>query len=420
MEIMLVDLLTTLPQNIISAYFIARFIDARHFRRATLLLTLGSFLGYALTGYVLPPNTPLRPILVYGLQLIVIFCCRQVSMPRCLIFYTACMAGMTLTEIPVDLVLLHFYPDYVNLYSVDPAFLFLWKLSYLPLLTMDYIFVTWLLRKRYRMERPQDTLRFLPFLLMQLFLLMLPLTMVQNAMGHYHQLVPVMLLYGIANLALDVFLVGTFNRLGRAHAVAQQQQQAQAMLAAQLEYYQQMQDSTRVLRQLRHDVKNQLTTLSILLEQGDYETAQRQLSAMEKSFQKAQWKQDTGNAMIDAVLMSKKLTCGEAGIRFVCQGTLPGDLGQQEVRLCSLISRLLDDAIAACGILPLEASPEIRFSISADPGMTLCCRYPAAPGGAAALDALAQQLEPEDRLAAETGEDACTVTITLAAAPSRL
>ena len=420
MEIMLVDLLTTLPQNIISAYFMARFIDARHFRWATVLLTVGSFLGYALTGYVLPANTPLRPILVYTFQFLVILCFRQVPLSRCLIFYTACMAGMTLTELPMDLVLLHFYPDYVNLYSVDPAFLFLWKLSYLPLLTMDYIFVTWLLRKLYRMERPQDTLRFLPFLLIQLFLLMLPLTMVQNAMGHYRQLVPVMLLYGIANLALDVFLVGTFNRMGRAHAVAQRQQEAQAMLGTQMEYYQQMQDSTRILRQLRHDVKNQLTTLSILLEQGDYETAQQQLSAMEKSFQKAQWKQDTGNAMIDAVLVSKKLTCGEAGIRFVCEGTLPGDLGSQEMRLCSLISRLLDEAIAACGMLPLETTPEICFSITSEPRLTLRCRYPAAPAGAAALDSLAQQLELEDQLAAETVEDACTVTITLAAALSPL
>lgn len=222
-----------------------KFIDAKHFRRTVALLAAASFLAYAFTGYVLPPNTPLRPILVYGLQLIVIFCCRQVSMPRCLIFYTACMAGMTVTELPMGLSLLHFYPDYVNLYSVDPAFLLLWKLSYLPLLTACYMLVSFLLRKIYRMEQSRDTLRFLPFLLVQLVLLMLPLTMVQNAMGHYKSLIPVMLLYSLAHLMLDVFLVGIFNRMGKAHAVIQRQQEAQAMLETQTEYYQQMQDSTR-------------------------------------------------------------------------------------------------------------------------------------------------------------------------------
>ncbi len=420
MEIMLVDLLTTLPQNIISAYYMAKFIDAKHFRRTVALLAAASFLAYAFTGYVLPPNTPLRPILVYGLQLIVIFCCRQVPMPRCLIFYTACMAGMTVTELPMGLSLLHFYPDYVNLYSVDPAFLLLWKLSYLPLLTACYMLVSFLLRKIYRMEQSRDTLRFLPFLLVQLVLLMLPLTMVQNAMGHYKSLIPVMLLYSLAHLMLDVFLVGIFNRMGKAHAVIQRQQEAQAMLETQTEYYQQMQDSTRILRQLRHDVKNQLTTLSILLEQEDYETAQQQLSAMEKSFQKAQWSQDTGNAMVDAVLVSKKLTCGEAGIRLLCQGALPGDLGQQEVRLCSLISRLLDQAIAACGTLPMDATPEIRCSISADPGLRLCCRYPAGPADAPLTEQLKTRLEPEDQITMETAGDTCTVTMALAGAPSTL
>lgn len=77
-----------------------------------------------------------------------------------------------------------------------PAFLLLWKLSYLPLLTACYMLVSFLLRKIYRMEQSRDTLRFLPFLLVQLVLLMLPLTMVQNAMGHYKSLIPVMLLAG--------------------------------------------------------------------------------------------------------------------------------------------------------------------------------------------------------------------------------
>lgn len=75
--------------------------------------------------------------------------------------------------------------------------------------------VSFLLRKIYRMEQSRDTLRFLPFLLVQLVLLMLPLTMVQNAMGHYKSLIPVMLLYSLAHLMLDVFLVGIFNRMAR-------------------------------------------------------------------------------------------------------------------------------------------------------------------------------------------------------------
>ena len=63
MEIMLVDLLTTLPQNIISAYYMAKFIDAKHFRRTVALLAAASFLAYAFTGYVLPPTRPCGPSL---------------------------------------------------------------------------------------------------------------------------------------------------------------------------------------------------------------------------------------------------------------------------------------------------------------------------------------------------------------------
>lgn len=369
-----VDLATILLQNLAGGFLIAKFIEAKRFPLAAALLTLCGFLGYGLTGYVWSGIPVLRVVLIYGGQLLVILWQRRVPLSRCLLYYCLSMACMVLVEVPFDLILLHYYPGFTGVSDLKPAFLLVWRMSFLPLVILSFLVPYVLLRRRFQMQGSETAGRFVPFLLIQTLLLLIPMVVVQEAMEDFEHISPVALVYILANVLLDVLLVQTFNHIGRIHALEQRQRQAQNMVKMQMDYYRQLQDNVRGLRQVRHDMKNQLTTLSILLENGDYDTARQQISAVEREL--GQGPRSTGNVMIDAVLESKEPQCREAGIRLGAEGRLPQDLGPGEVRLCSLVAAVLDHAIRQAAESQDIEAPEIGVAFVMSPVYRFSCRYP--------------------------------------------
>ena len=280
-----IDLLTILIQNVIGGCFNAKFIEAKRFPLAAALLSLCSFVGYWITGYVITGLPMLRVILIYGSQLLVLLWQRRVPLSHCLIYYCVTMACMVVAEIPSDLILLHYYPSFSGIADLEPMFLLVWRLSFALPVMLSFLVPYVVLRRAFRMEGGETAGRFLPFLALQTLLLLIPMVVVQEAMEDFQRVSVVALVYLLVNVLLDALLVQTFNRIGKIHALEQRQRQAQNLVKMQMDYYQQLQDNIRGLRQVRHDMKNQLTTLSILLENGDYDTARQQIAAVERKLE---------------------------------------------------------------------------------------------------------------------------------------
>lgn len=375
MNIVLMDILTVLPQNLLAAYFYTKFIDAKRPRLCMALIALGSFLGYMFTGYVVTDITPLRMLLTNGSQLLVILLMRRRPLIQCFLYYVITLGAMVLAEMPMDLVLMHYYPGFHSIADVTPMYLLVWRTGYLLLFTMGYLIPYVLLQRHYHTLKGDGSIRYVPFLAVQTILLVLPLTILQANMEHFSQWWGMALAYIGANLLLDLLLVQTFRRMSKAHALEQRQQEENAMVQMQMDYYQQFQDNARALRQVRHDMKNQLTTLSILLEQGDLDTVREQITAITADLARAGW-QGTDNPMVDAVIHSKEAICQEEGIALTVQGTLEEDLGSGEVQLCSIAALTLEHAIEACRKVPPEVQPVIRLSVLGQKPLTISFRYP--------------------------------------------
>lgn len=417
MNIVLMDILTVLPQNLLAAYFFTKFIDAKRPRLCMALIALGSFLSYMFTGYVVTDITPLRLLLTDGSQLLVIVLMRRRPLIQCFLYYVITLVAMVMAEMPMDLVLMHYYPGFHSIADIAPMYLLVWRTGYLLLFTMGYLIPYVLLQRHYHTLKGDGSIRYVPFLAVQTILLVLPLTILQANMAHFSQWWGMALAYIGANLLLDLLLVQTFRRMSKAHALEQRQQEENAMVQMQMDYYQQFQDNARALRQVRHDMKNQLTALSLLLEQGELDTVREQISAITAALART-GRQGTDNPMVDAVIHSKEAICQEEGIALTVQGRLVGDLGSGEVQLCSIAAMLLDHAIEVCRKVPPEMQPVILLSVVQEQPLILALRYPLSE----AMEEETAQLEARLRAGGYSGTVSGTETagqyeITLTFAP---
>lgn len=255
------------------------------------------------------------------------------------------------------------------------------KLIILPMIVISYVVPFWLCHRLFKTEGDSEITRYIPFLLLQVFITIVPMLMALSFTDNYVFINVMCVIYLVANFGLDLLLMHTFGKINQAHALELRQEQIQYMFQAQVDYYNQLRDSASTIRQIRHDMGNQLHTLSILLEDGQTELVTEQLSSLRETIGRTGKSTHTGNPVVDAVIESKLGLCTEAGINLQCEGNLPTNVAVKAVSLCSIAANLLDNAIHACQRLQTEAPLSIRFSASVKNGrIVFLCQNPVLPG----------------------------------------
>lgn len=373
----LLDLLGTLPQLVIAGWALGKYIETHKFRQFLILMVVTQTLCYAFTGYVVN-SYPLRAFLSMGLQVLLIMIYTRISRTQSLAFFVVANSAMFLFEVPMDLILFTVVPEFSGAGNMAPPILLAWKSAMVPTVFLAFVLPYWFFTKYVKKVGSQDITKYLPFFLIQLPMVIFPVVCTLTVSKDYIFINFVSIGYLAANILLDLLLMRTFEKIDHAHELELREEQAQAMLKAQLDYYEQHSQSARTTRQLRHDMKNQLRTLSILLDEGDYDTARQQLSSFREKINNAAEPRYTGNAVVDAVIRSKIDACAETGITVSCSGSLPVDLRVEPVSLCSITANLLDNAIHALEKLPLLEERVITFTAQIREGKAVfVCKNPA-------------------------------------------
>ena len=380
MATFLVDMLTTFMQLICATFFMWKLIKAKRFLPFAVTYIGTTMLIYTLTGYL--PGVPsyIRVTLSFASMFVILFHFRQIPRLPVAIYILLALCCMFLIELPSIIMARMINPDFTSVQDITPSQLFVWRTMYLPWFIFSYGFPYWLCSRIFKFENHKDISRYLPFILVQALMLVVPICLAnRHTTDRFSAIIATVYLF--ANIILDLLLVRTFNSINRTHELERQQEQAQSILKAQLDYYNQLQENIQSLRQVRHDMKNQLQTLSILLEDREYDTAQKQLSAYREQLKKTETNRFTGNTVLDAVISAKADLCHQKDIPLSCSGSVPNDIAVDAVHLCSIAANLLDNSIHACDALPPEIMPSIQFSAQwkADKLLFLC-KNPAVPG----------------------------------------
>lgn len=131
-------------------------------------------------------------------------------------------------------------------------------------------------------------------------------------------------------------------------------------LNIQVKYYKELQKSQKELRNVKHDIKNHIISISKLLSMNKIDSAQKYLSEIlnKSNFSKSKIK--TGNYIADAILNEKYDKAKLNGIDFRCDISLP-KLKISDFDICVIFGNALDNAIEACDRI---SSPDVYKFIS--------------------------------------------------------
>lgn len=127
-------------------------------------------------------------------------------------------------------------------------------------------------------------------------------------------------------------------------------------------YYRGLMQAADQTRQIRHDLKNHLQTISLLYESGKQEELVEYLRDTTDALRQTEQFVMTGNPALDALLNIKLSEMKQAGIGCTPEIAIPQNLGLPFSDTVTLFGNLLDNAVRSCQKVPKDAA--IRLQIS--------------------------------------------------------
>jgi len=118
-----------------------------------------------------------------------------------------------------------------------------------------------------------------------------------------------------------------------------------------------------LIRKIRHDIKDQLTTVYELLTSGKTEDALEFIEQSNGIVKATMTFVQTNNPVANAIINSKLSTASTLGIKVSCI-TVNDFVGINELDLCDLLSNTLENAITACEAMPPDLNKFIYLEIS--------------------------------------------------------
>ena len=134
-------------------------------------------------------------------------------------------------------------------------------------------------------------------------------------------------------------------------------------LTAELNYINQYKKNQDETRAFRHDIINNLSMLSMMLNERNYGDAENYLNTLLGNVKAITPKYITGDEMLDCIVGMKSSKMEEIGIEFSLDGVVDSGFGMKPVDVCSIFANAIDNAIEACEKLPEGSEKWIKLSI---------------------------------------------------------
>lgn len=131
--------------------------------------------------------------------------------------------------------------------------------------------------------------------------------------------------------------------------------------------------SVQNMREIRHDYKNQIGTMRVLLKENRYDELERYFAAFSAESIESISLIDSGNRYIDAVLNMENSRAKSRGVPFGCTLRIPQELPFSETDLTGLLSNLVDNAIEAVARSGEEGRADLDVFYNGE-YLCVCCR----------------------------------------------
>lgn len=124
------------------------------------------------------------------------------------------------------------------------------------------------------------------------------------------------------------------------------------------------------IKKIRHDIKNQLSTVYTLIEDGEYNEAMRIIKESNDDLIKCKEYVKTNDPVVNAIVNLKLSVASAMGIKTLC--VVNNDYsGIDSIDLCNLLSNTLDNAITACSVVAQNKEKRLSLEIKFEDGYYL-------------------------------------------------
>ena len=174
--------------------------------------------------------------------------------------------------------------------------------------------------------------------------------------NHYHMLV--IQLFGMASLFCLIF---AYKKLLQNFHLSTELSLLEQEEASLNRYVEEARTRYEKTKSFRHDIKNHITVVKDLLQNGEADEALAYVSDMADMSEALSFPCSTGNPVAD-ILVGNKLGIAESmGIAVDCSLRLPYPCRIRDIDFCIVLSNALDNAIRACRDIDVGAEKYIRL-----------------------------------------------------------
>jgi len=161
----------------------------------------------------------------------------------------------------------------------------------------------------------------------------------------------------VANLMLLVYTIS----LDKKTALEEELRETRHVMELEHSHYREIELRREELAKIRHDFNNQLATIGRLIHAGEESSAKNMISALSEEIADTKENPFCNIPVINAVISEKANICTAYGINLIVDLNIPDSLSVEEMRLCSIFSNLLDNAINSCKQNPQENTTTITL-----------------------------------------------------------
>lgn len=130
------------------------------------------------------------------------------------------------------------------------------------------------------------------------------------------------------------------------------------LMDSQTKYFEASAKADSEIRAMRHDMRNNVQVLMLLLANKEYDKMQEYLDEMSGGLEGTNVSSHTGDVIADAIIAEKKKRAESCGLKIEVDGTITG-VEISPVNMCKMLGNLLDNAIEAASNPGLkDLSPE--------------------------------------------------------------
>lgn len=152
---------------------------------------------------------------------------------------------------------------------------------------------------------------------------------------------------GLKLLSALLIVVSISYMIYRFTSVSVKQKQAEMRHSLEMNYYEEMMQKNQDIRTFRHDYKNNLLSLNMLMKSGRYDEATEYIESLSGGLEQTANKFNSGNYLVDAILSDKAAKCRDSGIDITFDGRFPkNEIDNNTV--CTVFSNAVDNAVRAC------------------------------------------------------------------------